>query len=204
MANFFPMLAQAGLSGLSALLGMDSQGVGPDVQRKTQLLEQLLASINGEGPYSDLFNMDEEAFQRSYVEPAKQRFRDITAPTIQQSFIAQGQQRGTGLEDTLSRAGIDMDQLLNQQFADMQQRSQQNKLGAINTILGTDTGAPAPGPSAAQSFFQGVGGGIGTESFGNAIGGLLGGNRNISVGLGGTRNRPAQASTTTRVRKGFQ
>jgi hypothetical protein len=122
-----------------------------------QLIDQLMASLSGNGPYSDLFQMDEAAFQKSYVDPAKQRFNDQIAPQIQQNYIASGQQRGTGLDDTLARAGVDMDQLLNQQYMGFQEKGKDRMSQIINQILGAGSGA-APAQSMGNAFGQSVGG----------------------------------------------
>ena len=153
-------LAQLGISGISALMGRDRQRATPDQIRNQQLIEQILQGIQGEGPFADIFQFDEDVFQRSFVDPAKSRFKNQIAPQIQQSFLAGSQQGGTGLEDTLSRAGVDMDQLLNQQFAQMLQSNQQLKGNALSGLVGQQTGVPGRGPSVLQSFFHGIGGGL--------------------------------------------
>lgn len=112
----------------------------PIQESKRKLIDRLLQSLDGEGAYSDLFNGSEEAFQKSFVDPAKSIFKNKIAPTIQQSYIASGQQRGTGLEDQLLRAGVDLDSLLNQQYASFQQDAMSRKQNAINSILGSPEG----------------------------------------------------------------
>jgi len=131
-------------SGLGAIGGafLSNKNSETPMQRKQrELVDDLLASLNGNGSFNDLFQADEGAFQRSFVDPAKARFRNQTAPQIQQSFIGQGQQRGTGLEDELTRAGVDMDSLLNQNYMNFQQGAQNRRAGAINSILGQGQGA---------------------------------------------------------------
>ena len=132
--------------------------------QQQELIDQLLASLKGGGAYSDLFNMDEGAFQKSYVEPAKAMFRNQIAPQIQQQYIASGQQRGTGMEDQLSRAGVEMDQLLNQQYAQMQQQAQERKMNTMNYILGSGSGQKDP-ISNMQAMGQGIGGYMQSDSF---------------------------------------
>ncbi len=167
MASFLPLLAQAGISGLGAAFG-GSGGPSSGQERQSQLIDQLLASLRGEGPFSDLFQADEGAFNRSFVEPARARFRNVTAPSIQQSFISQGQQRGTGLEDTLTRAGVDMDALLNQAFLQFQQGAQNRQLSALSGILGAPTG-PAEQPGFGEAFLQGIGGSFASKKFGESF-----------------------------------
>src|SRR6185295_13327016 len=92
-----PMLLQAAGSVASGYL----TGQGANKETKTQktqrkLIDQLIASLtSGEGPFADLFNMDENAFQKSFVDPAKAMFNNQISPMIQQQYIASGQQRGT-------------------------------------------------------------------------------------------------------------
>lgn len=137
--------------------------------QQQELIDQLLASIRGNGPYSDLFNMDENAFQKSYVEPAKAMFRNQIAPQIQQQYIASGQQRGTGMEDSLSRAGVEMDQLINQQYAQMQQAVQERKLNTMDYILGSGAGQK-PALTTGQAVGQGITGYLQSEGFRTDLG----------------------------------
>ncbi len=132
------------ISGIAGLFGGGSKAPQETKMQKTQrqLVDQLLASLQGNGPYSDIFNADENTFQKSFVEPAQSRFRNQTAPQIQQQYIASGQQRGTGLDDTLTRAGVDMDSMLNQQMYQFQQDALNRKQNSINSILGAGSGAP--------------------------------------------------------------
>jgi hypothetical protein len=144
MAAFVPYIPMA-ISALSSIGGgllSKGQKETQIQSRQRELIDEILASIKGEGPFSNLFNVDEDTFQKSFVEPAKQRFQSQIAPQIQQSFIAGGQQRGTGMEDTLARAGVDMDQLLNQQYGQLQQQAQQRQLNALSGILGQGAGVP--------------------------------------------------------------
>lgn len=130
--------------------------------RKTA--DELLASIKGEGPYSDLFQTSEEAFNKAYVEPSKSRFRNQIAPQIQQEYIYSGQQRGTGLEDQLLRAGVDMDQLLNEQYMNYIQNAQNRASGGINSIIGMNSGAP-PSLSSGQQWGQSSAGYFSSPAF---------------------------------------
>ncbi len=104
--------------------------------QKSNLIDQLLSSVNGQGPFNDLFNTDENAFQTSFVEPAKAMFNNQIAPQIQQQYIANGQQRGTGLEDTLTRAGVDLDSMLNSSYLDFQNQGKDRMSQMINQVLG--------------------------------------------------------------------
>lgn len=141
-------------------------------KKQRELVDQLLGSLNGKGPYSNLFTANEEDFQRSYVDPAKSRFQNQTAPQIQQSYIQSGQQRGTGLDDTLTRAGVDMDSLLNEAYMNYQQGAQNRQASAIGNILGQGAGAQ-PEQSGWQSALQGLGGYASSDSFGKDLEGIL-------------------------------
>ena len=165
--------AAGGLIGGAAGGLLGRQNKETDMQRKQrELVDQLLSSLGGQGPYSNLFNVDEESFQRSFVDPMKQKFSSQIAPQIQQSYIASGQQRGTGLDDTLTRAGVDMDQLLNQYYAQMQEGAMNRQMGAMGQILGQQ-GAPTT-PSAGQAAMQGIGGYLSSDKFGKDIGNITG------------------------------
>jgi hypothetical protein len=133
-------------------------------RRQRKLIDKLLGSLDGEGPYSDLFNADEDAFQKSFVEPAQSMFRNQIAPQIQQQSIASGQQRGTGLDDQLLRAGVDLDSMLNQQYYQFNQDALNRKQGAMNSILGSGSGAPNT-PSFGQNLGSAVGGYLGGDAF---------------------------------------
>ena len=119
---------------IAAKLG--SQGPAPGQQRDENTINEILKSISGDGKYSNLFEADYDAFQKSFVDPAMQQFRDVTAPGIQQEFIASGQQRGTGLDDTLSRAGVSMQDMLNKQYAGFQESALNRQMNALQGTLG--------------------------------------------------------------------
>ena len=142
-------------------------------RRQEQLADQLIASISGNGPYSDLFNMNEAVFQKSYVDPAKQVFKSQIAPQIQESFVSQGQQGSTGMETALTRAGIDLDQMLNQAMMQFQQQGQQNKMQTINTIMGAGAG-PAAELSPMERALQGLSGAVTGSDFRQEIASIPG------------------------------
>jgi len=137
---------------------------------KRKLVDQLLDSLkNGGGAFGDLFNADEAAFNKGVRDPMMSNFRNNTAPQIQQQFIASGQQRGTGLEDTLTRAGVDMDSLINQHLMSFKDNAMNRKQNTINAILGMDSGAPNA-MSAGQAATQATGGFLSSDSFSNMVG----------------------------------
>jgi len=165
------LINAAGAIGGGLLARRGSEETDTQGQKRT-LIDQIMASLSGDGPYSDLFQMDEEAFNKSFVEPAKQRFRDVTAPSIQQQYIASGQQRGTGLDDSLARAGIDMDQMLNQQYADFQGQGQDRMMKLIQSVLGAGDGA-RPAQSFGNAAMQGGAGFLSGEGFQKGLEGIL-------------------------------
>lgn len=161
-------LLSAGTSALGSIGGGMLSNSGDSetkMQRKQRkLIDDLLASLKGNGSYNDLFQSDYDSFQKSYVDPAKSMFKNQIAPQIQQSYIASGQQRGTGLDDTLARAGVDMDQLLNQEYMKYQQGIMDRKQNTINSILGSGSGAQNP-QSFASSAGQATGGYLASQGF---------------------------------------
>lgn len=151
--------------------GLLSRGENQEtkMQRKQRkLIDDLLASLKGQGSYNDLFQGNEDAFQRSFVDPAKSLFRNQIAPQIQQSFIQNGLQKSTGLEDTLTRAGVDLDQLLNQNYMDFYQKNIDRKQNALNSILGMGAGAP-PQQSLGGAAGQGFAGFLANNDFSSLI-----------------------------------
>jgi|GEM_PF-1756097 len=180
IGSVVPVIGTAIGTGIGGLLGGAAGGFfGRQKSQETnmqknqkQLVDQLLGSLQGQGPYSSLFAANPEDFERSFAAPARQRFQRQTAPQIQQAYISSGQQRGTGLDDTLTRAGVDMDQLLNEHYMQFQQGAQNRQLGAMGTILGQGPGA-APQQSGMDAAMQGVGGYLSSPGFGTGLQGIL-------------------------------
>lgn len=122
-------------------------------ERKNNLIDQLLASLEGNGKYSDLFKTDEAAFQRSFVDPAKSMFNNQIAPQIQQQSIANGMQRSSSLDDQLLRAGVDLDQMLNQHYMQFQNQGKDRISNALSGILGGQAANPLQqGPTTGNSI----------------------------------------------------
>lgn len=154
-----------------------------------QLIDQMLASINGNGPFQDLFNANDDIFNRSFVEPAKHRFQNQIAPQIQQSYIANGQQGGTALEDALTRAGVDLNSQLDQQYYNFQNDALNRKQGAINGILGYGPGYQNQNPtSAGQDIMSSLGGYVASPGFSDTFSNLFKNNQ-------GSMNQNANAFT---------
>jgi len=165
--------AAGGLLGgaLGGLLSSDPKETAMQTKQR-ELIDQLLASLSGEGPYSSLFSANPEAFQKSFVEPAKRMFANQIAPQIQQSYIAGGQQRSTGLQDTLTRAGVNLDDLLNQQYMNYLQSAQNRQSDVIGKILGAGAGVASP-YSSSEKMLAGLGGYLTDDSFKKDIGGVI-------------------------------
>jgi hypothetical protein len=159
-------------------------------QRKT--IDEILASIKGTGAYSDLFNADDEAFEKGFRAPAEANFRNRTAPQIQQEYISNGMHRGTGLDDALTRAGVDFDSLLNQQYYQFQQDALNRKANALNGILGGGAGAPNP-TSTGQAALQATGGYLTSDSFDNTLNKLLKKPDTDELNRKGFENNPGRA-----------
>jgi len=175
MAAFLPaIISAAGSIGGGYLAGRGAATKESKLQKtQRKLIDQLLSSLqSGTGPYADLFSGDESAFQKSFVEPAQAMFRNQIAPQIQQQYIASGQQRGTGLDDTLTRAGVDLDSMLNQQYYQFNQDALNRKQGLINSILGSGSGAPT-NPSSAQNLMSSAGGYLSSDAFKDSVTGLF-------------------------------
>lgn len=168
-----PLLQAAGSIGAGYLAGKGMAGNETKMQKtQRKLVDQLLASLSGEGPFSNLYNADENTFQKSFVEPAQARFRNQIAPQIQQQYIASGQQRGTGLEDQLLRAGVDLDSLLNQHMSDFQQNAMNRQQNTISAILGGGAGA-ANMPSTGQNVMSALSGYLSSPGFADTTSNLF-------------------------------
>lgn len=161
------LISAAGSLGAGWLSGKGSAAKETKLQKtQRKLIDQLIASLGGEGAFADLYKSDEGAFQKSFVEPAQAMFKNQIAPQIQQQYIASGQQRGTGLDDTLTRAGVDMDALLNQHLYQFQQDAANRKQNTINSILGSGSGAQNE-TSGGQDIMSALSGYLSSPGFAN-------------------------------------
>lgn len=164
-----PVIIAAGITAAGALASAYMNNKGNNKESKSQktkrhLIDKLLSSLNGKGPYADLYTANDADFQKSIVEPNKAMFNNQIAPMIQQQYVASGQQRSSGLDDQLLRAGVDLDQLLNAQYMDYKNSALDRKQNAINNILGSDKGSPAK-TSGSDALMQGGGGFLASDSF---------------------------------------
>lgn len=189
--------AGGGLAGaLGAALTGRSNPKETEMQAKQrQLVDQLISSLNGEGPFADLFSRNEATFNKNFAEPARQRFKNQIAPQIQQSYIANGQQRGTGLQDSLTRSGVDIDQMINSEYMNYLNQGNQNKFNAINSILGAAPGVGKP-QSYGEAALQGVGGYLTSKGFSNDIDNIMQAWNNRPKKV---QNRPGEQKETTQL-----
>lgn len=173
MAAFLPSLISGAASiGTGFLSGKNQKTPETKMDKtKQKLIDQLLSSISGSGPYSDLFNVNEDTFQKSYVEPSLSRFRNQIAPSIQQSFVAGGQQGNSGLENKLMQAGIDLNSMLNQQYGSMQEAAQNRQSNIFNQVLGQGSG-PQANMSSGQALANAASGYLSSGNFSDAIANL--------------------------------
>lgn len=159
--------AAGGLFG--GLFGGNKKSSETQMQKKQrELVDQLIGSLNGNGPYSQLFTANESDFNKTFREPALANFRNRTAPAIQAQYSGGGfgqQREGTGIQDSLARAGVDMDQLLNKSWLDYQNAAKDRQYNAMNQILGAGSGA-SNDPTFSEQFVSGGGIGKGLEGIG--------------------------------------
>jgi hypothetical protein len=189
-----PPLIAAGASWLS---GQGNAGKETKMEkRKRKLVDQLITSLGGDGPFSDLYSSDQDVFQKSFVDPAKAIFNNQIAPQIQQQYIASGQQRGSGLDDQLLRAGVDLDQMLNQQMYQFNNDALNRKQGSINSILGSGSGAQNT-PSGMQDIFSGLGGYLSSNDFAQQ-------SKDLFKPNSPTTTAPPQAPNAIPQRKGYE
>ncbi len=197
---FIP-LAAAGIGAIGSIAGglLASKGSNKKESkiqtRQRRLVDELMNSLYGKGEFSDLFDPSDEKFQKSFVEPAKQRFNNQIAPQIQQQYISSGQQKSSGMDDQLLRAGVDLNSMLDQYAYQNQQDAMNRKQGAMNSILGSGPGQ-APNPSTGQNLSSAIGGYLASNSFKEGMTGLL-----------NSYSSPSSAPTSSYAappRKGFE
>jgi len=161
-------LISAAASVGSGILANQSPKESKIQKQQRNLIDQLISGLGGQGQFADLFETDPEAFKKAFEQPAMAQFENRTAPGIQQQFIASGLQRGTGLDDSLTRAGVDMQGLLNKEYMNFIQGGQNRKVNLLNSILGQGAGV-APGMSTGEAASQGASAYLGGENFANSL-----------------------------------
>lgn len=162
--SFFtnPLFALGGqlLGGIGAGL-LDRKTSGPTALQKQQrqTIDQILQGVQGQGPYASAFGgggMD--AFERGVVQPSLQRFENQIAPQIQQSFIAGGQAGGSGLQNALTQAGVNLNSLIDQQLINYMNNQQQAQRSGISSILNYSEPEQSSGFGTGLNVFKGLGG----------------------------------------------
>jgi len=111
------------------------------------LYKDYIASIRGEGPFSGMYNFDDqgynEVFDKTTSRPAYRNFQENIIPSITGQFRSNNLQNSTYAGEALSRAGRDVQENLDaQRSANIfsgQQQANVNKQNAINNILGSQT-----------------------------------------------------------------
>lgn len=162
----------AGGSITGGILGRAKPKESKMERTKRHLVDKLISSLNGKGPYSDLYSYDEDTFRKSFIDPAMSRFKNQIAPQIQQQYIATGQQGGTNLDDQLLRAGVDLNSMLDQYQFQAQEGAQNRKQNTINSILGGGSGAPR-GPSMGDAFQDATAGYLSSGAFRDTVGDVM-------------------------------
>ena len=146
-------------------------------RQRRHLLSDVIKSVKtGKGKYADLFNFDEDAFQKSYVEPAMARYQNQVAPAINNQFFGRSGGRNSGQQDQLIRAGVDMNQLLNEAYASQKEAVLNRKMEALGLTSGANTGQPSysgGGYSAGQSAKIGAANYLSSDAFGKNIDAIL-------------------------------
>lgn len=165
-------LISAAASVGSSVLGNQAPKETKIQKQQRRLIDQLIDGLGGQGQFSDLFQTDPEAFKKSFEDPAMAQFQNRTAPGIQQQFIASGLQRGTGLDDSLTRAGVDMQSMLNSEYMKFLQGGLDRKQNILGNILGQGAGV-GPGLSTGEAAMQGTAGYLSSDSFSNSLDKIL-------------------------------
>ena len=111
-------------------------------------------------------------------------FEKQIAPQIQQSYIASGLQRGTGLDDTLTRAGVDLDATINSAYMDYMQSTLDRGMKGLGMGLDADVGGQKL--SSGDRWRQAIGGYMQSDAFGGLPSAMMKGMQGMSGGgMGG-------------------
>jgi hypothetical protein len=145
----------------------------------TPLQEQLMALISegltkGTGSLSDIFGgFNDQAFETRVVQPELKHFRETVLPTILEKYSGGGQAFGSGMQNALLKAGVDLESKLAGLKYQAQQDAQRNRLTGLQTSLGTkgfENIYKQGTTGAVPALFQGISSGIG-QAGGAAIAG---------------------------------
>ena len=144
----------------------------PEQEQLLKLIQEGITS--GEGPLKDIFgSFDPAAFEAGVSKPALQQFQDEILPMLQEKFIGGNQVGGSGFQRAGAKAATDLQSKLAQLMYEAQNQQKQNKIGGVNTALGTKAteNIYKPGTEGAvQGFIKGAGQGLGNAA-GTAIAG---------------------------------
>ena len=170
MASFLPAIISAIASIGGGYLAGRSKGGGETKNQKLSrnVAQDLIKSMRGEGPYSNLFQTDEAAFQKSIVDPSISRFRNQISPQIVQQSAGSGGFRGSYLDDQLARAGVDLNQMIDQNYLTFQNQGKDRMANALANIQGMSAGAPNQ-LTTGQAAGQATAGYLSSEGFEKAI-----------------------------------
>jgi len=174
MAAFLPAAVNIGSSLLSSYLNRDRGSKETPIQKgQRKTIDEVLASLKGNGPYADLFRSDQEGFQKSVVDPSIHRFNSQIAPQIQQQYIAGGMQNGTGMQDALTRAGVDLNSNIDQLYLPYMQGAQNRAVSGLSGVLSQGPGVNTQDQSGSEAVGQGFAGYLSSPSFGKDFNSIL-------------------------------
>lgn len=132
--------------------------------------EQLMALITegltkGDGALKGLFgDFNKEEFDQGVTQPALKNFQENILPMLNEKFIGNNQVGGSGMQRAQMKAGTDLQSQLAQLMYQAQNQQQQNKMGGLQTALGTrgfENIYKQGNTGAVQSLLQGAGQGLG-------------------------------------------
>ncbi|MDP2652184.1 MAG: hypothetical protein Q8O94_03540 [bacterium] len=161
------LITAAGSMG-GAAIGASGRGKETSIQKQQRkTIDQILAGIQGQGPYANMFSVDRDLFKQTVEDPMMETFRNRGIPQIQQSYIASGQQRGTGMDDTLTRAGVDLQGMVSEQYGKYVNDAMNRRVSALGNVTGAGAGF-SPDTSASTGA-QAVGGYLASDDFGKMV-----------------------------------
>jgi len=105
----------------------------PEMQKLHKLIIEGLSS--GTGPFADLFNFNKEDFQKGVADPAMKNFSENVLPQLQEKFIANNQQLGSGLQKASVKGAAQVQSDISKLLYEAQQGAKQNKLQGANLAL---------------------------------------------------------------------
>lgn len=115
--------------------------------QQQKLYAEYIASLRGEGPFSDLYNYNAEKananFDANVSRPAYRNFNENVIPGITGQFRQGNLMNSSYSAGALGKAGRDVQESLDAQRSDYnyrgEQQAMQNRQNAINQILGMQT-----------------------------------------------------------------